>query len=222
MHLIDNYKKYEMQKPDSLIFDMDGTLWDAIDTYAAAWNESFKQLNIDRIINKEIFAGIMGWEKKKALEHMLPEYEETVRETIYENVVKTQDSLIPKIGGTLYEQVKEGIADLSTQYKIFIVSNCPKDTIKQFINWSGLAPFVTDEMAHGVNSKPKHHNIKLIIEKHNLQSTVYIGDTDSDRIQSELAGVPFAFVSYGFGKTDKYDIKFDSFHELTNYFMHLK
>ena len=210
-----------MQKPDSLIFDMDGTLWDAIDTYATAWNECFKKMNIDRSINKELFAGIMGWERKKALAHMLPDYEEDYRETIYEAVVKTQDELIPEIGGNLYDQVEEGIAALSTQYKIFIVSNCPKDTIKQFIKWSGLTPFVTDEIAHGVNSKPKHYNIQLLVKKHNLMHPVYIGDTESDRIQSELAGLPFIFVSYGFGKTDKYDLKFDSFKELTDYFLSL-
>lgn len=210
-----------MPKPDSLIFDMDGTLWDAIDTYAAAWNESFKKMNIDRAINKELFSGIMGWERKKALEHMLPEYEEDFREAIYETVVKTQDDLIPEMGGVLYEKVKEGIAALSSRYKIFIVSNCPKDTIKQFINWSGLAPFITDEIAHGVNSKPKHHNIKLLVEKHNLQSPVYIGDTDSDRIQSDLAGVSFVFVSYGFGKAEKYDLKFDSFQQLADHFLKL-
>ena len=210
-----------MHKPDSLIFDMDGTLWDAIDTYATAWNESFKKMNISRSIDKDIFAGIMGWERKKALEHMLPEFEKDLRETIYETVVETQDSLIPEIGGLLYEQVKEGIADLSTRYKIFIVSNCPKDTIKQFIQWSGLTPFVTDEMAHGVNSKPKHHNIKLLVDKHDLKTPVYIGDTDSDRVQSELAGVPFVFVSYGFGTSDKYTLKFDSFKGLTDYFMGL-
>jgi len=36
-----------MQKPDSLIFDMDGTLWDAVDTYAASWNLVFNELGID-------------------------------------------------------------------------------------------------------------------------------------------------------------------------------
>ena len=211
-----------MQKPDSLIFDMDGTLWDAIDTYAAAWNEGFKKLNINRSINKEIFAGIMGWERKKALEHILPEYEEEHRESIYKTVVETQDSLIPQIGGLMYEQVKEGIERLSAQYKIFIVSNCPKNTIQQFIQWAGLTPFITDEIAHGVNSKPKHYNIQLLVQKHNLKNPVYIGDTDSDRVQSELAKVPFVFVSYGFGKAETYQLKFDCFSELTKYFLNWK
>ncbi len=35
-----------MQKPDSLIFDMDGTLWDAVDTYAHSWNVVFSEMGI--------------------------------------------------------------------------------------------------------------------------------------------------------------------------------
>ena len=210
-----------MKKPDSLIFDMDGTLWDAIDTYAAAWSKGFKKLNIDRVVDKELFAGIMGWERKKALAHMLPEYEEEQRERIYETVVATQDELIPQIGGILYEHVREGIRALSEHYKIFIVSNCPRDTIRQFIQWAQLTPFVTDEIAHGLNSKPKNHNLRLLIEKHDLASPVYVGDTDSDRVQSELAGVPFVFVTYGFGKAQDYALKFDSFRELTDFFLAL-
>ncbi|HEX3385818.1 MAG TPA: hypothetical protein VHS53_11545 [Mucilaginibacter sp.] len=39
-----NSENYLMQTPDSLIFDMDGTLWDAVDTYAASWNIVFAEL----------------------------------------------------------------------------------------------------------------------------------------------------------------------------------
>ena len=29
---------------DALIFDMDGTLWDAVDSYSEVWNETFREL----------------------------------------------------------------------------------------------------------------------------------------------------------------------------------
>ena len=28
-------------KPDALVLDMDGTLWDAVDTYTLCWNKAF-------------------------------------------------------------------------------------------------------------------------------------------------------------------------------------
>jgi phosphoglycolate phosphatase len=68
---------------------------------------------------------------------------------------------------------------------------------------------------------PKNHNIKLLIERHNLKNPIYVGDTDGDAEQSRLAGIPFVFVSYGFGETDNHDLRFDSFIEFTKYFMKL-
>jgi phosphoglycolate phosphatase len=49
-----------MQKPDSLIFDMDGTLWDAIDTYTNSWNLTFEKHAIKRTINRDDLMGLMG------------------------------------------------------------------------------------------------------------------------------------------------------------------
>jgi len=50
---------------------------------------------------------------------------------------------------------------------------------------------------------------------------MYIGDTDSDRKQCEMVHVPFVFVSWGFGNSDKYTIKFGKMKDLTDYFMNL-
>ena len=69
---------------------------------------------------------------------------------------------------------------------------------------------------------PKHHNIDLLIKKHNLRYPVYIGDTDGDSEQSAKAGIPFVFVNYGYGTTTNYDLEFSGFTELTNYFINLK
>ena len=210
-----------MNKPDSLIFDMDGTLWDASETYLCAWNEGFKAMQIDKVMNRGDLDHMMGWERRKVMEHTFPEYPEEMQEKIFDAIVAAQDCLLPKLGGNLYEGVAEGIARLAEKYKLFILSNCPKDTIKQFLEFTGLNPYISDEMAHGFNHKPKHHNIKLLADKHHLANPVYVGDTKTDQTESELAGVPFVFVDYGFGQADNYALKFSSFTHLTNHFLHL-
>ena len=128
---------------------------------------------------------------------------------------------MPEMGGVLYEGVKSGLIKLSERYSIFIVSNCPKNLIVEFIKWADIEHYITDEMAHGVNSMPKHHNIKLLIDKHNLQNPVYIGDTHGDSIETRKAGLPFVLLTYGFGNSDDYDLKFDDFKSLTNHFSNL-
>jgi phosphoglycolate phosphatase len=205
-------------KPDSLIFDMDGTLWDAVDTYALAWNKGLTARGIDKKIDRQTFYSIMGAERKEALAYLLPEMQEKEREDVYEAVIKAQDELLPSEGGSLYKGVREGIQALSKKYPLFIVSNCSKDAICQFLDWSELSGYITDEMTHGVNSMPKHHNIRLLMDKHRLKTPFYVGDTEGDRLQSEIAGVPFVFVSYGFGSTTTFDLSFDSFEKLTYYF----
>jgi phosphoglycolate phosphatase len=90
------------------------------------------------------------------------------------------------------------------------------------MDWAGINEHIIDEIAYGTNQMPKHHNIKLLIERHQLKNPVYVGDTEGDGEQSRLAGIPFVFVSYGFGRTDDHDMRFDSFTELTEYFMGLE
>jgi phosphoglycolate phosphatase len=210
-----------MEKPDSIIFDMDGTLWDAVDTYAESWNIVFKELGIDKTIHRSELAKMVGWEGKKVHAAILPDFDDEKRQAIYAKVVELRHELLPKNGGVLYGGVKEGLQQLSGKYQLYIVSNCAKGLIRVFMDWAGINEHIIDEIAYGTNYMPKHHNIKLLIERHNLKSPVYVGDTEGDGEQSRLAGIPFVFVSYGFGETDDHDLRFDSFTDFTRYFMAL-
>ncbi|MBS1529029.1 MAG: HAD family hydrolase [Bacteroidetes bacterium] len=210
-----------MQKPDSLIFDMDGTLWDAVDTYTASWNIVFAELGINKTIHREELAKMVGWEGRKVLTAIMPDFDEETRQSIYARVNEVRREILPRNGGVLYEGVKEGLKQLAGKYKLFILSNCAKGVIRLFIDWAGINEHIVDEIAYGINQMPKHHNIKLLIERHDLKTPVYVGDTEGDGEQSRLAGIPFVFVSYGFGETDTHDFRFDNFTDLTNYFMRL-
>jgi phosphoglycolate phosphatase len=210
-----------MQKPDSLIFDMDGTLWDAVDTYTESWNLMFKRLNLEKVMLRQQLLERIGWEGSKVMAATLPEFDEEKRKEIYDEVNGIRRELLPKNGGILYDGVLEGLEQLATKYRLFILSNCGKGIIRAFIDFAGIGHLITDEIAYGVNRMPKHHNIKLLADKHQLKRPVYIGDTAGDGEQSRKAGIPFAFVSYGFGATDDYDWKFGDFKSLTDYFMNL-
>lgn len=211
-----------MQKPDSLIFDMDGTLWDAVDTYTESWNLIFKKLNLDRVMAREELLERIGWDGDKVMQAVLPEFDREKRQEIYNDVNGIRRRLLPHNGGVLYNGVADGLKELATRYQLFILSNCAKGIIRIFIDWAGIDEHITGEIAYGVNCMPKQHNIKLLMDTHSLKNPVYIGDTAGDSEQSRLAGVPFVFVSYGFGNTNDYDLKFDDFKSLTSYFMALE
>jgi len=205
-------------KFDSIIFDMDGTLWDPTELYLQAWNSGLETSGVDKILTAEDLKPMMGVNGKSVLETLLPDKDDDTRQRIADAVNARRRELIASGGGTMYPGVKEGIKELSKKYKLFIVSNCPKGIITLFMNRAGITEYIVDEMAYGFNLKPKNHNIKLLIKKHNLQNTVYVGDTDIDRVESEMAGIPFVFVSYGFAVAERYDMTFENFDSLVKHF----
>jgi phosphoglycolate phosphatase len=209
----------DLAKIDSIIFDMDGTLWDGVEAYAQGFNDFFRANNIDRVLTKNDLYGYMGLEEDQYLEVTMPEFPYSERKEKYKHIIDFQYKRIQSEGGVLYDGVKEGLAKLAEKYMLFIVSNCPEFTIKYFMEWAGIEEFITDTLSHGMNYKSKHENIKLLIEKHALQSPVYVGDADSDRQQCDLAEIPFIFVKYGFGKATSYALCFDSFEQLIEDFV---
>lgn len=208
--------------PDSLIFDMDGTLWDNVHTYAVAWNKAIAVKGYEGIeIGHEELGKCMGKEISKIVRNFLPDLNDDEVHDFFTEVDHQYKLLVPSMHPHIYDGVLSGLEQLSKKYKLFLLSNCEKDGLVNFMNHTKTRHLIVDYMEHGMTLKPKHHNLRLLIEKHGLQSPVYIGDTDADSKQSEMAGIPFIFVSYGFGYTEDYTMKFDSFIELTDYFYNI-
>lgn len=213
--------KSDIMKPDSLIFDMDGTLWDAVEAYAHCWTRVLNDNRIDKILTKKDIQGYMGMEMKQIFKKVLPDSSPDLMDKLYQDIVEKEHEIIAQMGGDVYPDVIEGLEQLSTKYKLFMLSNCQEGGIKDFMSYTETKYLFTDYMEYGMNFEPKHTNLKILIDRYNLKTPMYVGDTDSDRKECELAHVPFVFVSWGFGSTDTYSLRFDTMKELTNYFMNL-
>ena len=109
---------------------------------------------------------------------------------------------------------------MSEKYRLYIVSNCQDGYIQCFFQANPrLEQYFTDYECHGSTGLPKADNIRLIVERHNLKSPVYVGDTLGDANASKGAGVPFVYARYGFGDVKEYDYAIDSFGELQQLFI---
>lgn len=211
-----------MTNPDSLIFDMDGTLWDNVHTYAIAWNKAIAVKGYDGVeVKREELAKCMGKEISEIVRNFFSDMEREKVEDLFREVEFQYQLLVPGMKPRIYEGVQEGLEKLSEKYPLFLLSNCEKGGLVNFMTHTGTAHLFTGYMEHGENLKPKWFNLKLLKGRHNLQSPLYIGDTDSDSKASAEAGVPFVFVSYGFGKTDNYAYTFDSFPRLVDFFLNI-
>lgn len=208
-------------KPDSLIFDMDGTLWDAVDTYVIAWNNALRAKGYAHEVTREDLLSLMGKEVLKILANLFPDASPHVLQLLAEEVDIQYKKLMPHMKPIIFPGVQSGLEKLSEKYKLFMLSNCEKDSLPNFMRHTKTTHLFIDYMEHGMNFQPKSVNLQLLKAKHDLQTPVYIGDTDHDSAQCRIARVPFVFVTYGFGKTDCYTLKFDSFDELTTYFLNI-
>lgn len=207
--------------PDSLIFDMDGTLWDAVDTYAECWEIAFRHIGIERTVKRDELIAFMGMEIREIANRCFPDMSTERQDEFLKDLYRIQDEQVARKGGILFEGVKEGLSELSSRYRLFLLSNCEKNGLKVFMRFAGIEPYITDSITYGDTHRSKKYNLHLLKTKHDLKRPVYIGDTDGDAKQCRLASVPFVFVTYGFGNTDDFILSFDSFPALKNYFMHL-
>lgn len=211
-----------MQKPDSLIFDMDGTLWDAVDSYVWIWNEGFRQLNLTKRFTREEMITYMGKQPDELIAECVKDEQCEVNiQQVYQTVFGLQQHTMPLLGGKLYEGVREGLETLSKEYKLFVLSNCESYGVHQFLEYTKLTHLMTDTITFGETRLPKALNLQLLKTRHRLENPVYIGDTDSDRLQTELAGIPFVYVNYGFGTAARSALEFSDFEELTSHFLSL-
>lgn len=204
---------------DSIIFDLDGTLWDSRDVVVKAWNKALKEhKEIDKILTKEDFKGVMGLQIKEIGIKFFPDLNENMRQTILKECCEVEGQYLTKQGGMLYEKLEETLEVLSKKYKLFIVSNCQAGYIESFYEYHKLQKYFVDFENPGRTGLSKGENIKLVIERNNLINPVYVGDTDGDHKAAKFAGVPFVFASYGFGEVSHFDYEINRFSGLLELF----
>lgn len=204
---------------DSLIFDLDGTLWDVTAAVARARNIAMRKIGVKyKEISAADVARHIGLPVDEVYRRTYPDLSAEavtkLREQMYAELPQVLRADEPNGGATLYPGVREGLSRLSGAYQLFIVSNCGKSYIESFLDWSGLAPMFTDRECIGNTGKSKAENIRLVAGRNHLLHPAYIGDTEGDQKSAKEAGVQYFHVNYGFGRPAEPCPSFDRFDEL--------
>lgn len=189
------------QKRDSILFDLDGTLWDAVASITKIWN---KGINGDDAVKtpltEEDVRSIMGLNTKEIGNALFPYLSEKKQWDLMLKCGKAEQQLLPQTGGILYPHLEETLQILSEKYPLFIVSNCDEGYIEAFLTYHQLSAYFTDHLCYGDTKLDKPLNIRTIVEKHRCQNPVYVGDTVKDYTSATEAGVDFIHAAYGYGK----------------------
>ncbi|WP_029450670.1 HAD family hydrolase [Clostridium algidicarnis] len=202
-------------KLDSIIFDLDGTLWDSTAEVVRSFNKTLsKYSEVKEKLTIDDIKGIMGFTIEDISLKFFPYLNKEKGLEIIKKCCEEECGYLENRGGILYPRVEENLKKLAITHKLFIVSNCQCGYIEAFFKAHGLSKYFTDYENPGRTGLLKGENINLIIDRNNLKSTIYVGDTKGDLKASRFASIPFIYARYGFGEVTEYDYVIDSFDEL--------
>jgi phosphoglycolate phosphatase len=197
----------------ALIFDLDGTLWNACQTIAEAWEKVRQQFQVDRSpITKKDVESICGLTTDQVFKIIFPN--DYNNQKLIDQCLSDQRDLLNIKGGELYPNVLEGIKALRLVKNLYIVSNCQTGYIETFIKVNNLEEVILDWACYGDIFAPKAENIKRLMTRNNITKEIYIGDTQGDKDAAKANDLPFVYCSYGFGTVDGSDYNISDFSEI--------
>jgi phosphoglycolate phosphatase len=205
---------------DSLIFDLDGTLWDTCAPCALAWNKVLADEGIPyRTILADDVRAVTGKPHDECIRLTFSDLNDHQVRRISDLTMIEDNLMIDQYGGILYKCVLTGLCALRDRFPLFIVSNCQSGYIETFLRLNNLEELFVDTECWGNTGQPKAENLRRVIERNQLTNPIMIGDAEGDEAAARSCGIPFAFVEYGFATCLAPDIRFNSFCQLTEHFL---
>ncbi len=185
---------------DSVIFDLDGTLWDSCRSVAESWRLTLAQRHGALLQPTEAdIRGIMGMTASQIAGSLFSPYGQQAQ-AVCRDCLSEECAYIAVHGGQLYPGVEELFKALKPSRGLYIVSNCQDGYIQCFLEYTGFGKYIAGYECSGVTGLSKAENIRLLAGRSGLGSPVYVGDTAMDEESAAGAGVPFIHAAYGFGR----------------------
>ena len=204
---------------EAIIFDVDGTLWDAADPMAAGWTGVMREhFDPDFYVDGDMIRPILGRTPAELAEALMPKVPPEKGEEIFHVLSDGALLTISEAATDVFDGFRETLPELAERYRLFIVSNCDAGYIEMFLKVTGLGEYFEGHLCPGDTGEGKAENIRTVMREYGISEAVYVGDTDKDSRECLRAEVPFIFASYGYGKTDRYDTRIGSPRELPDVF----
>ena len=188
-------------KSNAVIFDLDGTLWDARDCACDIWNRVFdKHEEVTLRMTQELSSSLMGKTMEEIGDVLFPDLPVSKRREITDEAGVEEVNYLKENGAILFTGMKDTVSQLAKKYDLYIVSNCQDGYVPAFLEAHGMESYFKDIEMSGRTGKDKGHNIKLLMERNGIENACYVGDTEGDEKAARFAKIPFIWAAYGFGK----------------------
>lgn len=202
-------------KTEAIIFDLDGTLWDASAEILKTWNMAIEQNgNVREPISHEELSACLGLPMDAIADRLFSGMTDTMKTKLMEDCCRLENDYLAEHGATIFPGLEDTLSKLGKKYQLYIVSNCQCGYIESFLKAHHLKTYFKDIECWGNTCQFKGANIRLLMERNHVTNAVYVGDTQGDADASREAGIPFIFCEYGFGSVTASDYRISTFADL--------
>ena len=201
---------------NAVIFDLDGTLWETIDSTLESINTVARKYNQNEV-TKELICDNYGNNKVESAKLFFPNLSQEEAFKILDEADELNIKNLTSNGGYIYPGLEEALFSLNQEYDLFIISNtATKKYIESFLISSKLFKYFKDYVAASEIILSKGNAIIKLMDDYYIEKAIYVGDTLKDYKASEVANIPFIQCLYGFGKDLKCKYSINNIDELYN------
>ncbi|WP_409300647.1 HAD family hydrolase [Peribacillus sp. SCS-155] len=215
----------------SLIFDMDGTLFQTDKILELSLDDAFNHLKSRNLWNGptpiEKYREIMGVPLPVVWEALLPNHSNEIREQTDAFFLERLIENIRKGKGALYPNVKATFSFLiENNCSIYIASNGLPEYLSSIVKYYNLDRWVTETFSiQQIKSMDKSDLVKAIIQKYNIKNAAVVGDRLSDIKAAKENGLVAIGCKFDFSKDEELaqaDIVIDNLIQLQTVLLDIK
>ena len=205
---------------ESLIFDIDGTLWDSRAMVAEGYNIQLHKEGLEQLaVTKDDLTPLFGKVKEELADALFGSIPQPERYDLINRCMDMERKHMAASECAIgFPAVKETLEQLAKKYRLFIVSNCDCGYPELCMEKLGLEQLIQGHLCYGDTGTPKGQTILRLMQTHGISSACYIGDTQGDATAAKVAGIPFVYCAYGFGNVDGFWKSIDCFADLLELF----
>lgn len=218
-------KETTLRKPEAMIFDMDGTLFQTETLLMPAYHRLFDTLRAEGHFEgetppEERMLGSLGMLLEDIWKVVMPDASEAAHRRADELLLQLEIEGLDGGESRLYPQVKETLEALKEQgVRLFVASNGLEDYVKGVAFAHEIMPLFEGVYSAGQYKTPsKVDLVQILLKKHHIEDAWMVGDRSSDVEAGKMNGQTVIGCAYaGFGRDEELagsDVLISDFTEL--------
>ncbi len=176
-----------LRKPEAMIFDMDGTLFQTETALLPAYHRMFDVLRAEGLYTGEtpperLILGSLGMLLEEIWQIVIPDADENVRNRANDLLLELQLEVLKGGEALLYPDVKETLEMLQQRgVRLFVASNGLEGYVKGVSDALGIAPLFEAQYSAGeYQTATKVLLVEMLLKNHGVNSAWMVGDRSSD------------------------------------------